>query len=64
MEEVDNEKISLQLLKVRESSTSSEKQPWNKQKALVMSLSGKRPRVQTLEELETQKLELMDKYNK
>jgi hypothetical protein len=64
MEEVENEKTSSQLAKVRESSTISEKQPWNKLDALMMYSSGKRPRVQILEELETPKPELMGKYNR
>ena len=64
MEGADNERISLQLAKVRESLTSSEKQLWSKLKTLMMFLFGKRLRAQTLEELETQKLEHMDKFNR
>ena len=64
MEEADNEKTSSQLAKARESSTSSEKQPWNRLNALMMYSFGKRPRVQILEELETPKPELMGKYNR
>jgi hypothetical protein len=64
MEGADNERISLRLAKVRESLMSSEKQLWSKLKTLMMFLFGKRLRAQTLEELETQKLEHMDKFNR
>ena len=64
MEGADNERISLQLDKVRESLMSSEKQLWSKLKTSMMFLFGKRLRAQTLEELETQKLEHMDKFNR
>jgi hypothetical protein len=64
MEGADNERISLRLAKVRESLMSSEKQLWSKLKTLMMFLFGKRLRAQTLVELETQKLEHMDKFNR
>lgn len=64
MEGADNERISLRLAKVRESLMSSEKQLWSKLKTLMMFLFGKQLRAQTLEELETQKLEHMDKFNR
>ena len=64
MEGADNERISLRLAKVRESLMSSEKQLWSKLKTLMMFLFGKRLRAQTSEELETQKLEHMDKFNR
>ena len=64
MEEVDKEKISSQQVKERGSSTISEKQLWNKQKALVMSLSGKRLRAQTLEEPGTHRPGPMGKFSK
>ena len=64
MEGADNERISLRLAKVRESLMSSEKQLWSKLKTLMMFLFGKRLKAQTLEELETQKLEHMDKFNR
>jgi len=64
MEGADNERISLQLDKVRESLMSSEKQLWSKLKTSMMFLFGKRLRAQTLEELETQKLKHMDKFNR
>ena len=64
MEGADNERISLQPVKEKESLMTLEKQLWSKLKTLMMFLFGKRLRVQTLVELETQKLEHMDKFNR